>query len=79
LDLLKNHIFREAGQQNQTVMQSNWTRLLTHLGDGKSDLFLKAFWTSRYGRIQRGRLFHELKKNIQKEHRFFPSQANLPT
>jgi hypothetical protein len=62
LDLLKNHIFREAGQQNQSLMQRNWTRLLAHLGDGKSDIFLKAFWTSRYGRIQRGRLFHELKQ-----------------
>ena len=28
----------------------------------KSDDFLKIFWTSRYGRIQRGRLFRELKQ-----------------
>ena len=66
LDLLKNHIFREAGQQNQALMQHNWTRMLAHLGDRKSDDFLKVFWTSRYGRIQRGRLFHELKQKYPK-------------
>jgi hypothetical protein len=60
LDLLKNHLLREAGSQEQRILHY-WTQMLTRLGDRKSDDFLKAFWTSRYGRIQRGRLFRELK------------------
>jgi len=61
LDLLKNHLLRGAGG-NEAVILSNWTKMVAALGDRKGDDFLKAFWTSRFGRIQRGRLFKELKK-----------------
>jgi hypothetical protein len=36
--------------------------MVTAIGDRRGDDFLKAFWTSRFGRIQRGRLFKELKR-----------------
>jgi hypothetical protein len=62
LDLLKNHLFRETAGKNQPQVQANWSAMMSRLGDRRADDFLKAFWTSRYGRIQRGRLFHELKK-----------------
>jgi len=62
LDLLKNHLFREAGASKKDQVQSNWSQMVGRLGDRRADNFLKAFWTSRYGRIQRGRLFHELKR-----------------
>ena len=61
LDLLKNHLLRGAGS-NEAVILSNWTKMVTAIGDRKGDDFLKAFWTSRFGRIQRGRLFKELKR-----------------
>ena len=61
LDLLKNHLLRGAGS-NEAVILNNWTKMVTTIGDRKGDDFLKAFWTSRFGRIQRGRLFKELKK-----------------
>ncbi|MEQ6889397.1 DUF262 domain-containing HNH endonuclease family protein [Halomonas sp. CS7] len=60
LDLLKNHLLREAGNK-EAVILSNWTKMISTIGDRKGDDFLKAFWTSRFGRIQRGRLFKELK------------------
>lgn len=60
LDLLKNHLLREAGDNESTIL-NNWTKMISTIGDRKGDDFLKAFWTSRYGRIQRGRLFKELK------------------
>ena len=60
LDLLKNHLLRETGAQQQKIL-NYWTQMLTRLGDRRSDDFLKTFWTSRFGRIQRGRLFRELK------------------
>lgn len=60
LDLLKNHLLREAGS-NEPVILNNWTRMIATIGDRKGDDFLKVFWTSRFGRVQRGRLFKELK------------------
>ena len=62
LDLVKNHIFDKAGKSHEHQIQQNWTRMLAHLRNKKSDSFLKAFWTSRHGRIQRGKLFREIKK-----------------
>lgn len=64
LDLLKNHLLREAGS-NTPVILNNWTKMTAAIGDRQGDDFLKAFWTSRYGRIQRGRLFKELKKKYK--------------
>jgi len=60
LDLLKNHLLREAGP-NELIILHNWTKMLSEIGDKKGDDFLKAFWTSKFGRIQRGRLFKEIK------------------
>ncbi len=60
LDLLKNHLLKAAHPQDDQILH-DWTAMLTRLGDRKGDDFLKAFWTSRFGRIQRGRLFHEMK------------------
>ncbi|MEK6243071.1 MAG: DUF262 domain-containing HNH endonuclease family protein [Pseudomonadota bacterium] len=62
LDLLKNHLFRVAKGPGEQQIQTNWALMMARLGDRRADDFLKAFWTSRYGRIQRGRLFHELKR-----------------
>lgn len=61
LDLVKNHLFGRAGSRLAEV-QVNWTRMTTNLGDRPADDFLKVFWTSKYGRIQRGRLFAEWRR-----------------
>ncbi|MDD5707660.1 MAG: DUF262 domain-containing HNH endonuclease family protein [Kiritimatiellae bacterium] len=64
LDLLKNHLLKAAHDQDEQILHS-WTAMITRLGDRKGDEFLKAFWTSRYGRIQRGRLFREMKAKYE--------------
>jgi hypothetical protein len=61
LDLLKNYMFGRAGDRLDEV-QSNWSRMVALLGDREADDFLKVFWTSRFGRVQRGKLFDELRK-----------------
>lgn len=58
LDLIKNHLFGRGGAHLQEV-QANWMKMTANLGDRPSDDFLKVFWTSKHGRIQRGRLFDE--------------------
>lgn len=67
LDLLKNHLLRQTKDADQEQIQTNWIKMLAKLGDRQGDDFLKVFWTSRFGRIQRGRLFHELKKRYSDE------------
>jgi len=61
LNLLKNHLLREAGGASDEIL-TFWAKMMYAIGDRKGDDFLKAFWTSRFGRIQRGRLFKELKQ-----------------
>lgn len=60
LDLVKNYIFGKAGVDLEKV-QYNWIKMTSTLGDRKADDFLKVFWTSRYGRVQRGTLFDKIK------------------
>ena len=60
LDLVKNYLFGTAGSE-LTKVQANWVKMTTILGDRKADDFLKVFWTSRYGRVQRGTLFNKIK------------------
>ena len=58
LDLVKNHLFGKSGNRLEEV-QTNWIAMLASLVGRQGDDFLKVFWTSRCGRIQRGKLFHE--------------------
>jgi len=60
LDLVKNYMFGTAGTDLDKA-QYNWVKMTTLLGDRKADDFLKVFWTSRYGRVQRGTLFNKIK------------------
>jgi len=76
LDLLKNHLLRGAGTNEQVIL-SNWTKMVSTIGDRKGDDFLKAFWTSRFGRIQRGRLFKELKKRYDTKSHIFELSKQL--
>ena len=79
LDLLKNHIFREATDTNQPEVQHHWTTMLARLGDRRGDDFIKAFWTSRFGRIQRGRLFKELKRTYSSRKQVLAVAKELAT
>ena len=58
LDLVKNHLFGRSGNRLPEV-QSNWLTMLSNISGKQADDFLKTFWTSKWGRIQRGRLFEE--------------------
>ena len=58
LDLVKNHLFGRSATRLAEV-QSNWVTMLSNIAGRQSDDFLKVFWTSRWGRIQRGKLFEE--------------------
>ena len=61
LDLVKNHLFGRAGDRLDEV-KASWAAMTANLGDRPADDFLKVWWTSRFGRIQRGKLFAEWRK-----------------
>jgi Protein of unknown function DUF262/Protein of unknown function (DUF1524) len=65
LDLVKNHLFRRAAAQSKVVlrdMEERWVQMMATLSNVNSNAFLKAYWTSRHGRIQAPSLFAEFKK-----------------
>lgn len=62
LDLAKNHLFGRAS--DPTVlrdMQGRWAQMAANLTNVKADDFLKAWWTSRHGRVQNPQLFARFK------------------
>lgn len=68
LDLLKNYLFKRAEQHSKPRirdMESRWAQMMATLANVKANQFLKVFWTSRHGRIQRGSLYDALKKNYK--------------
>jgi len=76
LDLVKNYIFGKAGTELKKI-QYNWTRMTSILGDRKADDFLKVFWTSRYGRVQRGTLFNKIKAKYAKKNQIIKLSQEL--
>jgi hypothetical protein len=60
LDLVKNFLFKQAaGKSSETLrdMQARWIQMIATLANVKATSFLKAYWTSRHGRIRASSLF----------------------
>jgi len=65
LDLVKNHLFGRAASHSAPrvkLMEARWTQMMQTLANVRADNFLKAFWTSRHGRIRTRNLFDVFKK-----------------
>lgn len=61
-DLVKNYIFSKAPNAVE-----DWAGLSNVLGDENPEDFLKTFWTSRYGLIQKSQIFREVKSKYSDE------------
>ncbi len=61
LDLVKNHIYSLTPTTAQDTVSKEWALMRSNIADRDADDFLKVFWTSRYGRVQRGDLFRLVK------------------
>jgi len=65
LDLVKNHLFGRAASHSAArirSMESRWAQMMQTLASVRADNFLKAFWTSRHGRIRTRNLFDVFKR-----------------
>lgn len=70
LDLVKNYLFSRAEIKNKNKarvrdLEGRWAEMMAMLSDSKADVFLRAFWTSRHGLIQRTTLFGDFKKEYK--------------
>ena len=65
LDLVKNHVFGRTPSENRLRdTQSRWTQMVANLSNEPADEFLKAWWTSRHGRVQTAQLFPLFKREV---------------
>ncbi|MCJ7634692.1 DUF262 domain-containing protein, partial [Candidatus Bathyarchaeota archaeon] len=65
LDLVKNYLFGKANQESKLrEVETRWTQMMANLMNVRADDFLKAYWTSRCGRIQTAQLFQSFKTTV---------------
>jgi len=53
LDLVKNYIFSQLRSQSLKSLREQWSRMVDNIEDTDADDFLKVFWTSQFGVIQK--------------------------
>jgi hypothetical protein len=61
LDLVKNYLFGKCGPDSLREVKMYWTQMMTNLTNVPADDFLKAYWTSRHGRIQSAQMYRSFK------------------
>ena len=62
LDLVKNHLYSLATDHDREMVSREWGLMRSNIAEKDADDFLKVFWTSRFGRVQRGDLFRLIKE-----------------
>ena len=65
LDLVKNYVFSHAEKYRKGSLpefETRWTEMMTLLSSSRADSFLRAFWSSRYGKPEGAKLFTAFKK-----------------
>ena len=69
LDLVKNYLFGSVGTGDIDRVRQDWAVMAERIEDKNADDFLRVFWTSHFGRVQKHQLFSRIKQS-------FPSQAD---
>ncbi len=65
LDLVKNYLFgRSATPSRLKQVQARWAPMVANLTAVKADDFLKAWWTSRHGRVQAAQLYAKFRDSV---------------
>jgi hypothetical protein len=79
LDLVKNYLFGKCGQAPDRLreVQRNWAQMMANLSNVPADDFLKAYWTSRYGRIQTPQLFRSFKAKADNMRKVLDTSADM--
>lgn len=65
LDLVKNHVFgRITAPAQLRDTEARWAQMMVGLQDVPADEFLKAWWTTRHGRVQSSQLFPQFREAV---------------
>ena len=67
LDLVKNYVFGNASANDIIFVTQHWDEMAQRLDDKDADDFLKIFWTSRFGRVQKPQLYSLIKQAFSGE------------
>lgn len=62
LDLVKNYTFSLMAESTTDEVKRNWMQMASQIEDKDADDFLKVFWTSQFGRIQKVNLFSRIRQ-----------------
>lgn len=77
LDLVKNQIYGHASPEDENIIAQNWHKMLETIQERDADDFLKVFWTSQYGRVQRGGFFDQVKQRYKDSDQVFRLSNDL--
>src|SRR5262249_28577265 len=68
-DLLKNYVFKQAGDEKLDTVQSNWQSAMIRIGGDAGPqtvtTFIRHFWASKHGLTRERQLYQRLKENIR--------------
>lgn len=67
LDLVKNYIFSKIKRSSGDTVAAEWKRMAQNIEGKDADDFLKVFWTSKFGIIQKLDLFNRLREAYPEE------------
>jgi hypothetical protein len=62
LDLVKNHIFGSVPVGDLQLVRPHWLSMSERIEEKNADDFLRVFWTSRFGRVQKHHLYNQVKE-----------------
>lgn len=62
LDLLKNYVYSKTADNKEFDLEKNWASLTEMLAEVNPDDFLKVFWTSRNGLVQKAQIFRKIRE-----------------
>jgi Protein of unknown function DUF262 len=66
-DLLKNYLYSKVSEDHIPALETDWKETVENLEEVNPDDFLKVFWTSRHGIIQKALLFKALREQYFNE------------
>jgi len=70
LDLVKNYLFGSVSNDDIDRVRQDWAVMAERIEEKNADDFLRVFWTSNFGRVQKHQLFSRIKLS-------FPSQTDV--
>jgi len=77
LDLVKNHIFSLTRNNDRVQVENHWAELSDHIDASNADDFLRLFWTSQFGRVQKRQLFPKIRQEFDTASRVVDLAASL--